>query len=134
MNCESCQDLVNCSSVYVTNSTLIPGEIGVFAECDFDIGDVIEHGIVRVLKHVDGNENPHVFTWSDDIPNTSWAMTSGCATFYNSSNNANVKMVRDFNTNTYKFIALKKINKDDELFHLYKSISWRECFDSIKHL
>ena len=125
--------MVDCSNVYVKNSTVCDG-LGAFAKTDFSKDDIIETGIAMVLKNCNGHENPHLFTWSDDIPNTSWAMTSGCATFYNSSNNANVKMVRDFNTNTYKFIALKKINKDDELFHLYKSINWRECFDSIRHL
>ena len=41
---------------------------------------------------------------------------------------------RDFKKNTFSFIALQNINKDDELFHIYKSINWRKCFSNIKNL
>ena len=48
-------------------------------------GEVVEKGIVRVLTNVDGNENPYVFTWSDNIPNTTSAIGSGASTFYNTA-------------------------------------------------
>ena len=125
--------MVDCSNVYVTTSTVCDG-LGAFSKIEFQVDDVIETGISLILNNTNGHENPHVFTWSDTIPNTSWAMTSGCATFYNSSNSPNVKMLRDFTNNTYKFVALRNIKKDEELLHTYKSIRWRKCFDAIKDL
>jgi hypothetical protein len=53
------------------------------AACDIVKGDVVEYGIVRVLTNCDGNENPYVFTWSDQVPNTTWATGSGASTYYN---------------------------------------------------
>lgn len=125
--------MVDCSNVYVANSKICNG-YGAYSKISFKKDDIIETGISNILTNCNGHENQHLFTWSDDIPNKTWAMTSGCATFYNTSNTPNVKMVRDFTTNTYQFVALEDIKKDVELFHTYKSIKWRECFDSIKNL
>ena len=54
---------VNCSKVYVDDSKY--GN-GVFAKQDIKKGEIIETGIMTLLVNVDGNENPHVFTWSDE--------------------------------------------------------------------
>tara|TARA_B110000908_G_scaffold172344_1_gene239202 strand:- start:4276 stop:4653 length:378 start_codon:yes stop_codon:yes gene_type:complete len=125
--------MVDCSKVYVANSGICDG-YGVFSKINFKTNAIIETGISKILTNCNGHENPHLFTWSDDIPNKIWAMTSGCATFYNTSNTPNVKMIRNFATNTYQFVALTNIQKDTELFHTYKSINWRKCFDTIKNL
>jgi len=128
---------VDCSKVYIKKSTLCKeGENfdGAFATSFFDVGDIIEIGIVRLLpSDFDGNLSPYVFTWSDDIPNKTWAMASGCATFYNTgTETANVKMIRDFENNSFQLIASKQIKKDEELFHQYKSLKWRKCFLNIR--
>ena len=69
----------------------------------------MERGIVRVLTNCDGNENPYVFTWSDEMPNTTWALGSGCSTFYNTAEEAdsNTHMERDFVNNTFVIKATK---------------------------
>ena len=130
---------VSCSNVYVNVSTFATPDNqfdGAFANIDFKEGDVVEFGIVRVLPEgFDGNNSPFVFTWSDDLPNKTWGMASGCATFYNTSiKDANVKMERDFENNTFVIIALRDIKKDEELLHTYKSLQWRTCFQEIKEI
>ena len=57
-------------------------------------------------KGFDGMKNHHVFTWSDDIPNFTWAFGSGCVSFYNSAleSDANTRIVRIF---------------DEDLFEIY---------------
>ena len=118
---------VNCQKVYIKESTFNLSFDGAFAGQDFQMGDLIEEGIARVID-IDGYQNPHVFTWSDEIPNKTWAIASGCATFYNTSLTPNTKMIRDFENYSFRIIALKDIAKDDELTHTYKSLSWRTCF------
>ena len=130
---------VQCSNVYVKESNFSTNNNyfdGAFSNHFFKKGEVIEIGIVRVLpESFDGNSSPYVFTWSDEIPNKRWGIASGCATFYNTSiQDANVKMDRDFVNNTFKIIALRDINKDEELLHTYKSLQWRECFHDIKEI
>ena len=128
--------IVDCSNVYINRSTLCKDIIfdGAFAKNKINKGEIVEKGIVRLLSdNFDGNSCPYVFTWSDDIPNKKWAITSGMAMFYNTSkDNPNVKMERNFKNNTFKIIALKNINKDDELFHTYKSLNWRKCFSDLR--
>ena len=93
----------------------------------------MEKGIVRRLTNVDGNENPYVFTWSDTIPCTTWAVGSGCSTFYNTAeeDKANTHMKRFFNENRFEIYATKDINAGEELLHVYKSKKWRKCFESL---
>lgn len=126
-----------CDNVYVKNSTLSKKDNvfdGAFANKFFKKDEVVEYGIVRLLpEFFEGNESPFVFTWSDDIPNTKWAMTSGCAMFYNTSlKEPNVRMDRNFNDNTFKILALRDIQENEELFHTYKSLKWRKCFQDIR--
>ena len=118
---------VNCQKVYITQSTINPSFDGAFAAQDIKKGDVIEEGIARVID-IDGHINPYVFTWSDEIPNKTWAIGSGCSTFYNTSLTPNTKMLRDFENNSFKIIALRDIAQNEELTHTYKSLSWRTCF------
>ena len=61
--------LINCENVYVTQSNVCDG-LGAFARCNFIKDEVIETGVAKVLTNCDGHENPLVFTWSDEIPNT----------------------------------------------------------------
>ena len=128
---ESLEKIYESSNVYLNKDKY--GGMGVFAKQDIQKGEIVEKGIVRVLKNCDGNENPHVFTWSDEIPNHIWAIGSGCSTFYNTGNKeeVNTHMVRDYINNTFFFIATKNIKKDEELLHLYKSKGWRTCFSDL---
>ena len=120
--------LVDCSRVHVKNDAY--GGAGAYATVDIESGDLVEKGIVRVLTNIDGNENPYVFTWSDELPNTTWAVGSGCSTFYNTCEGdaSNTHMVRDFQNNSFVITATKDIKAGEELVHVYKSKKWRTCF------
>ena len=123
--------LVDCSRVIVKPDQF--GGAGAFAACDIKAGEVVERGLVRVLTNCDGNENPYVFTWSNDIPNTKWAAGSGCSTFYNTADEAksNTHMERDFENNTFVINATRDIKEGDELLHVYISKGWRKCFQQL---
>lgn len=123
---------INCVNVSVKCITKNNIEMmGVFSNISFKKGDLIEYGLARVLNNVDGNDNPYLFTWSDNIPNKTWALLSGCATFYNTSLTPNIEFVRDFNHNIFKVRALEDIDSNTELVHTYKSLKWRGCFKEL---
>ena len=127
---------VDCSKVYVKTSSFSTKSNefdGAFANTDIKNGELVETGIIRVLENFDGMKNPHVFTWSDEIPNKTWAFTSGCATYYNTAKrgNANTIMKRFFKENRFEIYAVRDIKKDEELTHTYKSLEWREVFSEL---
>ena len=118
---------VDCSKVYVDQSS---HGAGVFAAVAIATGEIAERGIVRRLPaSFDGNDSPHVFTWSDD--RTIWAIGSGCSTFYNCSESPNTEMLRDFENDTFEIRALRDISEGEELRHVYKSLTWRSCFSDL---
>ena len=117
-------DLFNCNNVYLDKDTY--GGYGVFAKTNMVEGDIVESGLMLRLKNVDGNENPHLFTWSDD--RKVWAIGSGLLSYYNHSDNPNIKKVSDLEKDTMQIIALKDIAKGDELQGTYMSKQWRKCF------
>jgi hypothetical protein len=125
---------VYCADVYVKESSYATESNkfdGVFASKAFKSGELIEKGIMRrFAKDFDGMNNPYVFTWSDDKPNYTWAMGSGCSTFYNTAKpeNANTRMVRHFDEDRFEIFAIKDIAEDEELVHTYKSLQWRTVF------
>ena len=121
--------LVDCSKVFVDEA---PGKgAGAYAACDIAEGEIVEKGIVRRLPTgFDGHASPYVFTWSED--RTVWAMGSGCSTFYNTSNDPNTEMERDFEGDTFVVRALRDIAEGDELTHTYKSLQWRGCFEDLR--
>ena len=120
--------MIECSNVYVKKG--IHG-YGVFAKIDFKPGDIIEKGIMYRLVNVDGNENPHLFTWSDD--RLTWASGSGCLPYYNhTSNEPNMKKIGDLKADTMVVVALRDIEKDEELVSTYYSAGWRKCFADLK--
>jgi SET domain-containing protein len=116
--------LVNCSKVYVAPSKL--GGCGVFAKNNYKKGELLETGLMMVLNNVDGNENPHLFTWSDD--RKTWAAGSGSIPFYNHSDEPNIKKKGNLADNTMMIVALKDIKQHDELLNTYMSATWRKCF------
>ncbi len=125
------ESLVDCSRVFVKEDSY--GGAGAFAARNIQKGELVEKGIVRRLTNVDGNENPYVFTWSDTVPCSTWAIGSGCSTFYNTAeeNKANTHMKRFFDENRFEIYATKDINAGEELLHVYKSKKWRKCFESL---
>ena len=122
---------MDCSLVYLEETEKNGIKMnGVFSRNEFKKGELIEYGIAAIVN-ANGNENPHFFTWSDTIPNKTWAMCSGASPFYNTSLDANTEMKRDFVNNSFQIIAKKDIKKDEELTHQYKSLTWRTCFSEL---
>jgi hypothetical protein len=120
--------LVNCSKVYVDKATY--GN-GVFAKQDLAQGEIIETGLMMRMTNVDGNENSHLFTWSDD--RQTWAAGSGCLPFYNhTSGQPNIKKCGDLVNDTMVVVALRDIKMGEELVSKYYSASWRKCFSGLK--
>lgn len=120
--------LINSSKVYVSKSNY---GYGVFARSNIKKGEVIETGIMYRLVNVDGNENPHLFTWSDD--RKTWAGGSGCLPFYNHTfDEPNIKKIGDLKNDLMTVVALRDINKDEELVGIYHSAKWRKCFGDLK--
>ena len=72
----------------------------------------------------DGNKCTHFYTWSDEVPNKTWAIGSGCSIFYNTDveENCNIHMERNYKLNTFKMVATRDIKKGEELLHAYKSL------------
>jgi hypothetical protein len=131
---------IDCSKVYVDTSTFCTPDnsfSGAFANINLSKGELVEKGFMRRLHDsFNGMENPYVFTWSDDIPNHTWAFASGCATFYNSSleKDANTRMVRHFSEDRFEIFATRDIHKGEELTHMYKSLRWRTVFKDLNEL
>ena len=132
---------VDCSNVYVDTSTFSTQERrfdGAFARINIKSGELVEKGIMRRLsdnenKVFNGSNSPYVFTWSEDIPNHTWAFPSGCAAFYNSGLDAdtNTRMVRFMSEDRFEIYAKRDISAGEELTHTYKSLRWREAFSEL---
>ena len=129
---------IDCSKVYVDISSFSRPDNefdGAFANENIKKDELVEKGLMRRLssnenKAFDGMKDPHVFTWSDDIPNYTWAFASGCTAFYNSGleGQTNTRMVRYFEEDRFEIYATKDIIEGEELTHTYKSLQWRDVF------
>ena len=128
-NSKELMGLVNCEKVYVADTGKYG--YGVFAKQDIVQGEIIETGLMNVVKNVDGNSNTHLFTWSDD--RTVWASGSGCLPFYNHAlGESNIKKNGDLVNNKMTVVALKNITKGEELVSKYMSVGWRKCFEDLR--
>ena len=114
---------IDCSKVYVEKCGI---GFGVFANQDLKEGELIERGLLEIVKECDGNINPHLFTWSDD--RKIWASGSGCLPYYNHTDEPNIIKQSDLVNNTIEIFALKDIPKGTELRNTYFSKKWRTCF------
>ncbi len=99
---------------------------GVYTKNKILKGRLIERAIMYRLNNVDGNENPHLFTWSDD--RKTWAGGSGFTPFYNHWDNPNIEKVGDLEKDTLSIYAARDIEEDEELLGKYFSKEWRKCF------
>ncbi len=115
------------SKVYIDKSEVCEG-LGVFAKENIYKGELIERGIVTRLINVDGHENPHLFTWSDD--RTVWGCGSGHLPFYNHDVLGNAKKVGNLDADILEVVATEFIPAGTEIMAPYYSKSWRKCFQS----
>ena len=125
---------IDCSKVFVDISTYASADnpfYGAFIAQDVKKDDLVERGLMKRLgDDFDGTKNPYVFTWSDDIPNYTWAMGSGCSPYYNAQKlgKANTCMVRYYDEDRFEIFATRDISAGEELTHTYKSLAWRPAF------
>jgi len=63
-------------------------------------------------------------------------MGSGCSAFYNTAKEgeANTRMVRNFDEDTFEIYANRDIEADEELLHTYISLKWRSCFSELNQI
>jgi len=122
-------DLIDCSNIIV-RQTIHKG-LGAFARNKIPKGKLVEKGIIRRIDY-DGNENPYLFTWSDN--KDVWGFASGCATFYNTSKDPNTIVNRYYDGDRFEIYAIKDIDKNEELTHIYKSLEWRKCFSDLREM
>ena len=99
---------------------------GVFTKLKINKGQLIERAIMYKLVNVDGNENPHLFTWSDD--RKTWAAGTGFTPFYNHSESPNVIKKGDLINDVLEYYASRDINVGEEIVGAYFSKKWRKCF------
>jgi len=114
---------VECSKVDVRESEF---GLGCFANRNLTKGEVIETGVMIPLPGVDGDNQPHLHTWSDD--RKLFACGSGSLPFYNHSEEPNVIKIGDLSADRMRVIALRDIAKGEELRSRYMSKAWRGCF------
>ena len=100
---------------------------GVYTKDFIPKDTLIERAIMMRMVNVDGNENPHLFTWSDD--RKTWTAGSGLSPFYNHSENPNMLKKGDLINDTLEFYASRDIQPGEELVGIYYSKEWRKCFE-----
>lgn len=99
---------------------------GVYTKLSIKKGDLIERAIMYRVNNVDGHENPHLFTWSDD--RTIWAGGTGLTPFYNHSEEPNIVKKGDLINDVLEIYAGRDISAGEELCGKYYSKKWRKCF------
>jgi len=117
-------ELTNSNKIHIAKT--FNNGFGVFAKVAFKKGDIIERAIMMPLVNVDGNENPHLHTWSDD--RRIWATGTGYVSLYNHSDLPNVIKDGDIVNDTMTVIAKRDIEAGEELCSFYMSKPWRLCF------
>jgi len=115
--------------VYVGNSK---HGYGVFAKEKINKDEVVEKGLMQVYDNIDGKNNQYLFTWKNPDNTDTCAAGTGFIAIYNHSENPNIESIRDYKLNTLTFVATRDIKKGEELFHKYKSISWRDAFKGLR--
>ena len=88
-------------------------------------------GGLGVDVHVDGDVNPYVYAWSDEVPIKTWAIGSGCATFYNTSASPNTSVTRFLESDRFEITATRDIQAGEELTHAYANLRLRTCYQGL---
>ncbi len=109
--------LIAPNKIYLTNSK-IAGR-GVFAKVPIKEGETIEVAPVIVIPYEQAyklwNElYRYVFSWGYR-DNRTVALAMGYGSFYNQSENPNATYQKSVLNRTFSFIALRDINKDEEI-------------------
>lgn len=114
-------NLIFSNKIEVKNSH-ISGR-GVFAKEDIEINEIIEecHHITldNSFNYIDNKLKEYVFSWPKNVYNGKSTIVLGWGSIYNHSNDNNADWVTDENKNVFRFYAIKKIKKGEEIFTNY---------------
>ena len=69
--------------------------------------------------------------WSDEVPIKTWAIGSGCATFYNTSASPNTSVTRFLESDRFEITATRDIQAGEELTHAYANLRLRTCYQGL---
>jgi hypothetical protein len=96
--------------------------LGVFAGENLEKNQIVEVCVVLPLRGVPDNTGlwNHQLAWTEECD----AIASGNALFYNHSDNANVRMIRDIPGSSIVVVATRGILYGEELFVKYACKPW----------
>ncbi|MCH2185410.1 hypothetical protein MK280_06010 [Myxococcota bacterium] len=127
-------DRVNTQKVRCGPSTIVPGELGVFARQNLKKGEVIEWGVATLIPGIDVRSNDHLFTW-DSLKKDTAATVSGCGLYYNTLGDAsNARCVPYHAEKRFEVYALREIRSGEELTFRYDSMNYREGMAKVKDI
>lgn len=115
--------LVPSEKIYVTNSAVPEGGLGVFAREDILVGEVIEESPILIIPEdqlsslVKTKLMDYYFAWG--LGFKEGAVVWGYGSLFNHSYEPNAKYIKDLENNIVKFIAIKNIKKDEEILVNY---------------
>ena len=95
---------------------------GVFATDDIEVGEVFEECLILKLPAKVGETNYILVDYTFGYPKKNpkhHVLSMGYGSFYNHSNTPNAGWTDDTNKDTFKFYALRKINKGEEILIYY---------------
>lgn len=119
--------LIPSSKIYVANSFIENAGRGVFASQVIKKDEIIEVCPVLLVNEL---EVPHLrkteiinyyFSWGDNKNNHKAAICLGFGSLYNHSYTPNATYVKLFDEQIIKFLAIKHIQKDEEITVNYNS-------------
>ena len=112
-------------------SSIVPGQMGVFAKSLIKKGNIIEWGLASLIPGIDVRNNDIFYSWS--LEDRSKAATvSGCGLFYNTlGDQSNARCVPYHTQNRFEIYALRDIEANEELTIRYDSMNYR---DGMEHL
>lgn len=119
-------DKINCCKVICKESTIIPNQLGVFANTDINKGDIVEWGVACYIPGIDVRDTEHLFSWSTTDRSIA-ATVSGCGLYYNTlGDKSNCRCVPYHSEMRFEIYALEEIKKGTELTFRYDSMNYRE--------
>lgn len=134
--------LIPSQKIYVTNSAVPCAGLGVFARENILEGEVIEEAPILIIP--DGQISfltktklfDYYFAWGNGFKEA--AVVWGYGSLFNHSYQPNARYIKDLENNLVRFVALKKIKKDEEIVVNYngdpedQTKIWFEARETLK--
>ena len=102
---------INCCKVICKESTIVPNQLGVFANTNISKGDIVEWGVACYIPGIDVRDTDHLFSWSTTDRSIA-ATVSGCGLYYNTlGDKSNCRCVPYHSEMRFEIYALEEIKK-----------------------